>query len=201
MTRIKLCGMTRLEDIAVVNDLKPDFIGFVFWEKSSRNVSPALAKELKAALSPEVKAVGVFVDEELETVADFLQQDIIDMAQLHGQEDNAYIEKLRSLTGKEIIKAFKVKGPETLREAESSPADYILLDSGKGSGLTFDWSAVEGIKRPYILAGGLHPDNVEKAICALAPYGVDVSSGIETDGKKDKGKMIDFVRKVREESL
>ena len=199
-TKIKLCGLSRIEDIEVANTLKPDYIGFVFWEKSKRNVFPETARELKIALLPGIKAVGVFVDEAPEKVAGLLDEGIIDVAQLHGHEDEEYMARLRALApGKEIIKAFVIRSPEDLKAAEKSTADYLLLDSGTGTGKAFDHELLKSadIKKPWFLAGGMNPENVGEAIDLLNPFGVDVSSGIETDGKKDPDKMKRFVEEVR----
>ncbi|MBO4701758.1 MAG: tryptophan synthase subunit beta [Lachnospiraceae bacterium] len=199
MTKIKLCGLTRPEDIECANSLKPDFIGFVFYKKSSRYVSFEKAAELKKLLSPEIKAVGVFIDEDIRDVAYLLGEGIIDIAQLHGSEDEGYISKLRSLTGKPIIKAFRIKGSEDAALVNASGADYVLLDSGAGDGKLLDRNLIKDIKRPYFLAGGLSPENVKEAIDEINPFAVDVSSGIETEKKKDPDKMIKFVKTVREE--
>ena len=199
MTRIKLCGLTRPCDIEAANRVKPDYIGFVFAKKSRRYVSPEQAEVLKKQLSPEIRAVGVFVSEDPETVAGLLNRGIIDLAQLHGSEDEAYLTRLRDLTDRPLLQAFRVAGEEDLHRAESSSADGILLDAGAGDGAVFDWKLLKGWSRPYFLAGGLEPGNVRKAIRTLQPWGVDVSSGIETDGKKDPEKMAAFVTAVREE--
>ena len=195
--KIKLCGLSSVSDIEAVNALKPEFIGFVIWEKSKRYVSKDKAAELKKLLDPQIKAVGVFVDEDAEVVADLLNNDIIDIAQLHGSEDNSYIARLRELTDKPLIKAFQVKNSEDIANIENSDADYVLIDSGQGTGKAFDWKILEGVKRDFFLAGGLYPGNVAEAVKAVAPYAVDVSSGIETDGKKDRSKMERFVGNVR----
>lgn len=195
--KIKLCGMRRREDILAVNELKPDYVGFIFWPKSHRCVTPETAKELKALLDPAIRAVGVFVDETPEAVSALLNAGIIDMAQLHGHEDNAYIQTLRGFTDKPVIQAFKVRSAEDLAAAEQSAADEILLDSGTGSGECFDWSLVKDAKRPFFLAGGLHPGNVQAAIRQVRPCAVDVSSGIETDKFKDPDKMRAFVENAR----
>ncbi|MBR4993620.1 MAG: phosphoribosylanthranilate isomerase [Lachnospiraceae bacterium] len=200
MTKIKLCGMRRPADIEVVNELNPDYIGFIFASKSKRYVDPDTAKELKSLLSPSIKAVGVFVNEEIENVANLLNNNVIDMAQLHGDEDEAYIAELRRLSDKPIIKALKITSEEDIKRADASSADFVLLDSGAGSGMVFNWGLIKGIKRPYFLAGGLNPENVEEAVNTLNPYAVDVSSGIETDGFKDRNKMTAFVSNVRKES-
>ncbi len=197
MTRIKFCGLSRISDIEAANELRPDYIGFVFASKSKRYVSPERAAELKCSLEAEIKAVGVFVDDTPYHVADLLNRGIIDIAQLHGSENEEYIGKLRQLTDKPIIRAYRIKTAEDIAEAEKSTADYVLLDSGAGTGMTFDWKLIKDMKRPYILAGGLSPDNVESTFEQLTPFAVDVSSGIETDGMKDKAKMAAFAVSVR----
>ncbi len=199
MTKIKLCGLSCFCEIETVNKLQPEYIGFVFAEKSKRFVPPQIAEELKRHLSPAVQAVGVFVNEKAETVAGFLNSGIIDWAQLHGNENEAYIKKLRQLTNKPIIQAFRIETAHDIAEAEGCAADFILLDSGAGTGTAFNWKLIEGIKRPYFLAGGLDADNVKNAITLLHPFAVDVSSGIETDGQKDLRKMAAFVAAVRKE--
>lgn len=195
-TKIKFCGLSRPEDMETVNRVHPDYIGFVFAGKSKHYVTPEQAAKLRKLLHPGIRAVGVFVDEPPEAVAELLQTGVIDLAQLHGSEDEVYITKLRKLTDKPVIQAFRVQKKEDLVATEGSSADYILLDSGAGCGKTFDWSLLEQIERPYFLAGGLDPSNVGDAVRKLHPYAVDVSSGIETDGKKDEGKMEAFFREV-----
>ena len=197
MTLIKMCGLRGPEDIAAVNELKPDYIGFVFFRGSRRYVDPETAKGLKAALDPGIRAAGVFVDEEPETVARLLEEGVIDAAQLHGHEDEAYLEGLRKLTEKPLIRAFRIRSGEDVKRAEASSAEQILLDAGAGDGKTFDWSLLREIRRPYFLAGGLNPENVGRAVRELKPFAVDVSSGIETDGKKDIAKMRAFADAVR----
>ena len=199
MTKIKLCGLSRTCDIAAANELCPEYIGFVFAPKIKRYVSPEKATELKQLLHPNIKAVGVFVNESLQNVAELLKNGVIDVAQLHGNEDDEYIKELRKLTDKPIIKAFRVERERDIREANESTADYVLLDSGAGTGTVFDWTLIARIERPYFLAGGLDTENVSMAIKKLNPYAVDVSSGIETKGIKDKTKMATFVAAVRKE--
>ena len=199
MTKVKLCGLSRESDIAAVNKLKPDLVGFVFAKKSKRYVSPERAAQLRALLAPGILAAGVFVNEPVESVAGLLDRGVINVAQLHGSEDDAYIASLRALTDKPIFRAFKIKSEDDLPAIESCTADLVLLDSGAGTGKTFDWSLVQSVRRPYFLAGGLDPENVADAIAALHPYGVDVSSGIETDGVKDEVKMAAFVAAARRE--
>ena len=197
MTRIKLCGLSRLCDVDAVNDLRPEYVGFVFWEKSRRYVAPELAASLRKNLAAGIQAVGVFVDECPERIAALTGLGVIDVVQLHGSEDNAYISCLRTLTNTPIIQAFRVSSPQDLAEARESTADYVMLDSGRGTGTIFDWSIVHGFARPFFLAGGLTPENVAAAIHEINPFAVDVSSGIETQGVKDRAKMTAFVESVR----
>lgn len=199
MTKIKFCGISRASDILFINKLLPDYVGFVFWENSKRYISQKKAIELKSLLNPKIKSVGVFVNAEFEKIMSVIQ--IIDIIQLHGNEDERYIKNLRSLTNKKIIKAFQIKSSQDVDAAANSTADYIMLDSGKGTGKNFDWALVKNISRQYFLAGGLNPENISEAIRRLNPFAVDVSSGIETDGVKDKSKMTAFINAVRKENL
>ena len=200
MTKIKLCGITRLCDIEAVNELKPEYIGFVFAKKSKRYVAPEVAEQLRRKLSHEIQAVGVFVDESVQQVAKLLREHVIDIAQLHGSEDDDYIRTLRELTNKPIIKAFRINEESDLDAIEACSADYVLLDSGAGCGETFEWRLIKNIKRPFFLAGGLDASNANRAVHEIHPYAVDVSSGIETNGFKDKEKMRTFVTAVRKKS-
>lgn len=198
MTKIKLCGLSRPCDIEEANRLLPEYIGFVFAPKSKRYVSPETAAGLKRLLHPSIQAVGVFVREEPERIAQLLRDEIIDIAQLHGGEDAAYVSALCRLTDRPIIQAFRVDSEADVTAAQESTADMILLDAGSGgTGTAFDWSLLRDIRRPYFLAGGLHPGNVQEAVERLSPYAVDVSSGIETGGRKDPAKMAAFVHAVR----
>lgn len=197
MTRIKLCGLRFPEDIKTACELKPDYIGFVFAPAFRRYIPPEKARVLKEGLSPEIRAVGVFVNERPEAVASLLNAGLIDLAQLHGGEDESYISRLRSLTDGQLIQAFRIRDKADLSRAEQSSADFILLDAGTGEGRTFDWTLLSSFSRPYFLAGGLTPDNVSEAVRLFHPWGVDVSSGIETDGRKDPEKMRAFVRAVK----
>ena len=200
MTKIKLCGLSRRCDIEAANALMPDYVGFVFAEGSKRRVTPAQAQALKNALSPRILAVGVFVDEAPATVAALLGGGIIDAAQLHGGEDAAYIRALRRMTDRPIWQAFRVRTQADVEQAGRSEADCILLDAGAGTGTAFDWGLLDRVERPYFLAGGLDTENVAGAIRLLRPFGVDVSSGIESGGGKDAEKMAAFVAAVRREN-
>lgn len=191
--------MTRLEDITYVNEAKPEYIGFVFWPKSKRAVGDEQAAELKKSLDPSIQAVGVFVNETPERIIQLLKKQIIDLAQLHGEETEEQIERIRRETGKPVIKAVKIRTREDILAGIQTKADYLLLDSGMGSGETFDWNTIPQIEKPFFLAGGLYPGNVEEAVQNFHPYAVDVSSGVETDGKKDEAKIREFIRRVRDE--
>ena len=199
MTKIKICGLSRPCDIEYVNEAKPDFCGFIInVPKSKRNVSPDTVRQLVKNLSPDVKPVGVFVNAPMDEIAALTEDGTLAYVQLHGKEDEAYIAALREKIHVPIIQAFKVSCPEDVAHAQQSSADYILLDNGSGgTGKTFDWSHLRDITRPYILAGGLGPDNLGLAVSQLAPWCVDFSSGVETDGFKDKNKVLAAVQAVR----
>ena len=197
MAKIKICGLKRLEDIEIVNKYKPDYIGFVFAD-SKRKVTNDLASKMKKNLDSSIKSVGVFVDEDIDEIIKLYDEGIIDIAQLHGLENEEYIKKLKQKSNYrlEIINAIEMSGEEDLLEYENSLADYLLLDSGKGSGKTFDWRLIrKDLKKEFFLAGGLNSENISKAIEEFNPYAVDLSSGVETDGYKDELK----IKKVMEE--
>lgn len=197
MTKIKLCGMMRLEDIEAANRLEPDLVGFVFAKKSKRYVTAEAAEEMRRHLSERIFAAGVFVNEEIDKVAELLNKGVIDVAQLHGDEDDAYMRALRRKTDAPIIKAFRIRNQEDVRKIRIPDNARILLDAGSGDGIAFCWDWLKDIDYEYYLAGGLTPDNVAEAVLRYHPYGVDVSSGIETDGMKDEKKMAAFVNAVR----
>lgn len=199
MTKIKFCGLTRPCDIEAANEIKPDYIGFVFAPKSKRHVTYKQAVDLKNLLDKDIQAVGVFLDEDIDHVISLLNLGIIDAAQLHGSEDSRYIEQIQQMTGKPVIKAFQIHSEQDVLAAENTLADYIILDAGTGEGKTFDWKLIEHFDKPYFLAGGLNAENVTEAMQTLHPYALDVSTGIETDGLKDKNKMAAFAAAVRKE--
>lgn len=200
MTKIKLCGLRRACDMEAANELAPDYIGFVFAPNSKRYVSPRQAEVLRKQLKTGIIPVGVFVNEEIDAIVELLNRRIIEVVQLHGTESEAYIKALRERSSCTIMQAFRMESREDVNAANASSADYVLLDSGGGSGETFNWSLVGELKRPYFLAGGLTPENVGEAIEALHPFGVDASSSLETDGYKDKAKMTAFVQAVRDKT-
>lgn len=196
MTKIKMCGIRRPEDISFANAVRPDYIGYVFYEKSKRYVTPSAAVRLSSMLDDSIVIVGVFVDAPADEVITLYKSGTIGIAQLHGSEDDNYIMQMKN-AGVPTIKAFIIRSEEDIERAEKCPADMVLLDSGMGSGCKFDHSLVAKIRRPYFLAGGLSPDNAEEAVEALHPYAVDASSGLETDGFKDLQKMRLFAERVR----
>ena len=196
MMKIKICGLFRDEDITYVNAAKPDYIGFVFFEKSHRNVSFERAAQLKKKLDKNIKAVGVFVDEPLSDMVKYVTGDVLDVIQLHGHEDNEYIKALKTVGGKPVWQAFKIRSKEDVQKAGNSAADMLVLDNGKGTGESFDWSLLENIGRPFFLAGGINAENIDGAL-EYSPYGIDVSSGAETDKVKDRKKIEYIVAKCR----
>ena len=198
MVKIKICGLKRLEDIGIVNKYKPDYIGFVFAD-SKRKVSHKLASELKSNLDSEIISVGVFVDASQEEILDLYDKGIIDMAQLHGHEDENYIASLKEKTNSklQVINAIEMSEGIDLNEYANTQADYLLLDSGKGSGKTFDWRLIrKDLKKEFFLAGGLDISNICQAIREFEPYAVDLSSSLETDGFKDENKIKEIMEVI-----
>ena len=206
MVKLKICGMRRPEDIEIANRYEPDYIGFVFAE-SPRKVSYEQAKELSALLNEDIVPVGVFVNEHMNIIVDLFKDGIIEIAQLHGDEDEKYIRNLKDKsieeTGKQIpvINAIEIKDGadynDELLKWRDSASDYFILDSGKGSGKTFDWSLIdkesEFFKNSIFLAGGLNSENLALAIEEFNPFAVDLSSSVETDGFKDEKKIKEII--------
>ena len=191
MAKIKICGLKRLKDIEIVNKYKPDFIGFVFAD-SKRKVDYNLACEMKKNLDSSIIAVGVFVDADIDEILRLFNDDIIEIAQLHGLENEDYIKCLKDKTNNEliIINAIEISDNVDLSIYDDSLADYLLFDSGKGSGKTFDWRFIsKDLNKKFFLAGGLNQDNISQAIKEFNPYAIDLSSGVETNGFKDENKI------------
>ena len=202
MAKIKICGLMREQDIDAVNTALPDYIGFVF-ARSKRQIDEKKAKALKACLNPFIKAVGVFVNEEIKNVIKLCNSHVIDMIQLHGDENEDYIKRLKNCVSNKIIKAIRVKDLEDIKKAMEFSCDYLLFDAyheGKygGTGKTFDWSMIPDINKPYFLAGGINSDNIVQAIEQHSPYCIDVSSGVETNGYKDPEKIMDIVARAKQ---
>ena len=203
MTKVKICGLSRIEDIEYCNELLPDYIGFILgFPKSKRNVSFEQAKLLKSKLDSSIKSVGVFVNADIDYICSLCDANIIDYVQLHGNEDDDYILRLKSKVDKPIIKAVRVQSKEDILSAETLNCDYLLLDTYVkdaigGSGIAFDWSIIPNISKPYFLAGGLNANNVSKAIAMCNPYAVDVSSSVEDGVYKSKQKIAEFISAVK----
>ena len=199
--KIKLCGMFRDCDIDYANEAKPDYVGFILgFPKSHRNIDAETARRLRSRLDTGIKAVGVFVNSPETTCAEYADCGIIDVILLHGDEDADFIRRLRELTSAPIIKAAKIRTPEDIGRVQALGADYVLLDNGTGTGEMFDHSLLDGaeIRQPFFLAGGLTPENLRQAAESVRPYCVDLSSGVETDRLKDREKMLEAVRVIRE---
>lgn len=198
MVKIKICGLRRLEDIEIVNKYKPDYIGFVFAD-SKRKVSHEQASKMKDYLSSDVISVGVFVNADCEEILKLYNDGIIDMAQLHGDENEEYINYLKEKTNNElkIIKAIEMSHDNDLFNYDDSQADFLLLDSGKGSGKTFDWSLIrKDLKKDFFLAGGINSENAVQAIDEFSPYAIDLSSSLEVDGFKDEKKVKEIMEVI-----
>jgi len=203
MTRIKICGITNKDDALQAVKLGVDMLGFVFYSGSQRYVAAEAVKDIADILPPSIDVVGVFVNEPRDSVLAAAQRCGLDMIQLHGDEPHEYCKGLAGFI--KVIKAFRVKDDRSLAAVDDYPADYFLFDTFQegefgGSGKRFDWELLAGLRfqRPVILSGGLDHSNVEKAIRMIAPYGVDVSSGVESSpGKKDHTLMKKFIENVR----
>lgn len=195
--KIKICGLRRREDISYVNEAMPDFAGFIFDSSRRRFIEPEKAAGLVSGLDSRIRSVGVFVNAPEEYILETARTVGFDVIQLHGSESPAYISHLKTASGLPVIDARRVSTADDVSSACQSPADMILLDNGGGgTGKVFDWSLVSDVPRDFILAGGISPDNVSAAIGACKPWGVDVSSSLETDGYKDRNKIIRFIEKV-----
>jgi len=197
--KIKICGLSRLCDIDAVNIAKPEYIGFVFAEISRRKITFKQAEELRKNLSPDIMPVGVFVNEPIDNIISVVKTGIIDIIQLHGNETEEYIEKIKSALDNKVIKAVSVINQGDVQKFKDTCADYLLLDNKSGgTGKNFDWSLIGESEKPFFLAGGLNLENIKSAVLQTNPFAADVSSGVETNGLKDKEKIISIISAVRE---
>ena len=204
MTKVKICGLFRPEDIQYVNKLKPDYIGFMFYKKSTRYVTPEKAAELKQMLDPDIVAVGVFVNDPIDFIADLVEKKVIDMVQIHGDEDEAYMQELHNRINVPIIKAVRVKDESSFDGLENYACDYFLFDTYKkgmygGTGERFNLTLGDEkrIGKKYFVAGGLDATTVGEVLEHTYAMGVDVSGGVETNGLKDESKIAAFIEAVR----
>ncbi len=198
MVKIKICGLKRLEDIEIANRYRPDYIGFVF-AQSKRQVTHDLARRLKDNLDPDITAVGVFVDSTAEEILELYDDGTIDMVQLHGSESEEFILNLKEKTNckLKIIKAIEMYDGIDITEYDNSKADYLLFDSGRGSGKTFDWNLIrKNLKKDFFIAGGLTSQNINDAIDQFNPYAVDLSSSLEVNGFKDENKIREIMEVI-----
>lgn len=198
MSKVKICGLTRLEDIYSVNVAKPDYIGFIFAE-SRRQISPKIANVLSRVLSPNIVPVGVFVDAPIDQISGLVQAGTIRAVQLHGREDSCYIARLRQQVTVPVIKGIHVTEVADVLFGQNLGANYLLLDNGGGTGQAFDWRRIPSGIKPYFLAGGIDLENLGEAL-ALGPYCIDISSGAETQGVKNAAKIKALVEQVRQDS-
>lgn len=199
--RVKICGLCRMEDVSYVNDCLPDYAGFVFAE-SRRQVTAEQAGKMREALDPRIRAVGVFVNAPIEDIGRLCDREIIDLVQLHGDEDGAYLRRLAARVHVPLIRAVRVQSTEQILKAQEEPCDALLLDTyipGQygGGGQAFETALIPPLEKPWFLAGGLQPENVGERLKSCRPFGVDVSSGVETNGKKDPEKIRAFIKNVR----
>ena len=206
MSKIKICGLFREEDIQAVNKASADYAGFIIdFPKSHRNVTPERAAELRAGLKQNMKAVGVFVDQPVEKLIRLAEEGVIDVIQLHGREEETYISHLKSIVTIPVIQAFQIKECADIDRAERSSADMILLDSGQGTGTCFAWknpkirNRLMQIERRWFFAGGVTPYNIEEIRKELHPYGIDISSGVESNKVKDGRKIEEAVLAAHKE--
>lgn len=202
MSKLKICGLRRDEDIEYVNEFIPDYAGFILSQPFWRSINIDTLERLTEKLSGDIIPVGVFVNEEIDYIIPFAKY--LAAIQLHGDEDNEYIEALKAKTDCEIWKAIRPQTADEINKACSLNTDKLLIDSfSKGSvggtGTVGNWDIIKQaeITKPFFLAGGISVENVIDAINAVNPFGVDVSSSVETDKKKDREKIRNIVAKVK----
>ena len=196
MARVKICGINSPEDVEIVNELKPDYVSFAFY-KNKRQVTYEKARKLKQLLDKDIRVIGVFVDENTNVVASAANDDLLDVIEFHGNEGPGEIERIKAFTEKPIIQGFRIRSRADVELALDSHADSILMYSDSESGILMDWKLLTNVTRPYFLAGGLNADNIEKAIKICHPFAVSVTTGVETDGIKDREKMAAFIKMAR----
>ena len=204
MTKIKICGLTNLEDALKAEELGADFLGFIFFKESPRCIKPDKAKEIVAGLRGNSEKVGLFLDQDIQEVKDIARLSRLDILQLHGNEEPAYVAELKKEF--KVIKTFRLKKGFDFNDLGMyNVTDFYLFDTFKkgmfgGTGVVFDWGFLEGksFNKPIFLAGGLKPSNVKKAIERVKPYAVDVASGVESSpGKKNHKLLEEFINAAK----
>ena len=201
--KLKLCGLRRPQDIEMINEARPDYVGFIF-APTKRYVSPEAVRELCRELDPDIKKVGVFVNEPVEKLISAVETSGVDVVQLHGDEDIEDIYSIRRRFSGEIWKAIRVRLPLDIRRAEALPVDMLLYDSfvaGEygGTGKRANIAAITDAApvKPFFLAGGINIENLDEILSAVNPWGIDISSGFETNGAKDQEKLSELMNKLK----
>lgn len=192
MVKIKICGLRREKDIEFINELKPDYAGFILTDGFRRSITISQAKRLKTLLDENIKAVGVFVNDDVEKINTLIRDKVIDIVQLHGTETPEYCEKINA----PVIKYFN---PGSFDKTEKYETDFFLFDSGTGSGKVFEWDKIPETEKPFFLAGGINKENIKKAITDIRPYCIDLSSAVETNGVKDYNKIKEIMECIKNE--
>ncbi len=199
MTKIKICGLTSVEEAEAANAARPDFVGVVF-DRGRHFVSDDMAAAIRRTLSLAIPLVGVFANDDPRHIVDLVRAGTIQCVQLHGEESEAYLSALKKEISVPFIRVVSVKTGEEVARAGATAAEFLLLDNGRGgTGRAFDWTRIPEIPKPWFLAGGIGLANIEEAL-SYHPYAVDISTGAETDGRKDPEKMRRLVETVRKES-
>lgn len=192
--KVKICGLKNFEEIDYINEFLPDYAGFIFADFSKRYITPERAFSLKQKLKKNIKSVGVFVDENMDKILEIANTGIIDIIQLHGREDEDFIQFVKRKTQLPVVKAFKPE-KNLIDKIKKTKADFILIDSCSngqfgGTGTVFDWKIIPAEYRERLfLAGGINCNNIKEAIEKVSPYCIDINSGVETNGNKDREKI------------
>lgn len=201
MIKLKICGIKTMEEVEIVNRQQPDYVGFVFAE-GKRKVSDELAWEMRKHLNSSIQAVGVFVREPVEHVIGLVNKRGIDVIQLHGEESDDYVKRIRERVTCPIIRATRIRSIQQ-QDISTSYCDYVLYDSYVagtygGSGVSIPLSYIPMTTMPVFMAGGIHEENMAEIITRIHPYGIDISSGVESNGRKDEEKIRRIIEKLQE---
>lgn len=199
--KIKICGLQSLEDISYINEFMVDFAGFIFYPKSKRFITIKQSELMKNKLNSNIKTVGVFVDEDLKNLEQIIKTGVLDFVQLHGNENNQYINYVKETLKIPVIKAFKADCNLKFN-IDNTNADFVLIDSFNknsfgGTGNSFDWKIIPKTNKKIFLAGGLNSENVLSAMHFVNPYCLDINSGVEINGRKDRKKISDIIKIIK----